>query len=175
MRLSPTLLVSSALLGALLAHGCATVSSSVLVPQSFTMERTLGGTVRIEAEGTSKRAYVMRPLVRSSALEEALTSAIQEAELFDEVVGGSADRVLQVTVERVDEPEIGLDQTCTVALRWALRTGDGQQTLWEELITTERTVNSFEELDSETRGQRAIEGALRLNLRKGLERLSRAG
>lgn len=175
MRLSPTLLVSSALMGILLAHGCATVSSSMIVPESFAIERTLGGSVRVEAVGSPKRAYLMRPLVKSEALQSAVRDAIVSADLFDDVVGHGGDRLVRVEMERIDEPDIGLDQTCTVAMRWCLLSGDGTRTLWEEVITTDCTVNTFEEVDSETRGQKAIEGALRLNVQRGVERLSRAG
>ena len=173
MRIS--LLLPSALFGALLAAGCATVSTSALVPEVLAVEQSVGGSVSIRASGSSKRAYVMRPLVSSEAIEEALTMAVQESGLFDEIVPVGADRTLLVTVERIDEPDIGLDQTCTVTIRWRLTTGDGSQTLWEKRITTERTLDFLDEIDSEARGQLAIEGALRLNLREGLEQLSRRG
>lgn len=173
MRLSPLHL--SALAVALVAAGCATVSTSALVPQTLTLERTVGGTVSIQASGSGKRAYVMRPLVSAEAIHDALTAAVEDAALFDEIVPGDADRNLLVTVERIDEPEIGLDQTCTVTLRWRLTTGDGSRTIWDERITTERTLDFLDEIDSEARGRLAIEGALRSNLREGLERLSRDG
>ena len=117
----------------------------------------------------------MRPLVSAEAIHDALTAAVEDAALFDEIVPGDADRNLLVAVERIDEPEIGLDQTCTVTLRWRLTTGDGSRTIWEERITTERTLDFLDEIDSEARGRLAIEGALRSNLREGLERLSRDG
>lgn len=173
MRLSPLHL--SALAVALVTGGCATVSTSALVPQTLTLERIVGGTVSIQAAGSPKRAYLMRPLVSSEAIQDALTAAVEEAGLFDGIVPGGADRNLVVTIERIDEPEIGLDQTCTVTLRWRLTSGDGSRTIWEDRITTERTLDFLDEIDSEARGQLAIEGALRSNLREGLERLSREG
>lgn len=167
MRLQ--LLLMSALLGA----GCTTVASPLLVPQALAVEGDIGGSVSITAAGSAKRAYIMRPLVPAEAIEEALTAAVQAAGLFDEVVPAGGDRQLKVTIERLDEPEIGIDQTCTVTLAWRLSTGDRARTLWEQRITTTRTVNSLDELDSEARGQLAIEGAIRRNLRQGIERLSR--
>lgn len=176
MRFTPSLLVSAALMGVLLAHGCSTVSSSVMVPETIRIEKALGGTVRIEAAGSSKRAFVGKPLVTGDALSTAVRDAIMAAGLFDETVeGGASDRILTVTVERLAEPEIGLDQTCEVAMRWRLLTGDRSRTLWEELITTKETINTFQERNTERRGERAIEGALRSNVRRGLERMSHAG
>lgn len=173
MRFS--LLLPPALLVALLAAGCATVATSALVPEALTVDRSVGGSVSIQASGSPKRAYLMRPLVSSEAIEDALSTAVEESELFDEIVPDGADRRLIVTVERIEEPQVGLDQTCTVTLRWQLTTGDESQTLWETRITTERTLDFLDETDSEARGQLAIEGALRGNLREGLERLSREG
>ena len=157
----------------LLTPSCATVASPLLVPEGLTVERIIGGSVSINATGSAKRAVIMRPLVPSEAIEEALARALQEAGLFDQIVSADGDRHLTVSVERLDEPEIGIDQSCTVTLLWRLCTGDGTRTLWEQRITTERTVDSLDELDSEARGQLAVEGALRRNLRSGIERLSR--
>ncbi|MEE2940513.1 MAG: hypothetical protein VX460_09030 [Planctomycetota bacterium] len=173
MRLS--LPVPPILLFALLTAGCATVSTSALVPEALAFERAVGGSVTIRASGSPKRGYVVRPLVSSEAIRDALTTAVLESELFDEIVPAGADRSLLVTVERIEEPEIGLDQTCTVTVHWQLTTGDGARTLWEKRITTTRTIDFLDEIDSEARGQVAIEGALRSNLREGLEQLSRKG
>lgn len=173
MRLSPHL--TPAFLTALLAAGCATVSTSALVPNALSVERSVGGSVSIRASGSPKRAYLMPPLVSSEAIEDALVTAVEESELFDEIVSDSADRQLIVKVESIAEPEVGLDQTCTVTLEWRLTTGDESRTLWETRITTERTLDFLDEIDSEARAQLAIEGALRRNLREGLERLSREG
>ena len=176
MRFTPSLLVSAALAGILLAHGCSTVSSSLMVPDNVRIERALGGVVRIDAQGTSKRGFVGRPLVTSEALTAAVRESVLTAGLFDEVTEfGASDRVLSVTVERLSEPDVGLDQTCSVAMRWRLLTGDRSRTIWEELITTEETINSFDELDSESRSGLAIEAALRSNVQRGLERMSHAG
>lgn len=164
-----------ALLGALLTAGCTTVSSHVLVPEALNVERSVGGSVSISTSGSPKRAYVMRPVVTAEAIQDALTAAIEETGIFDRIVSAGADRHLSVSVERIDEPEIGLDQTCTVTLRWRLATGDGSRTLWESRITTKRTLDFLDEFDPEARGQLAIEGALRLNLREGLEQLSQEG
>lgn len=176
MRFTPSLLVSAAITGVLLAHGCATVSSSLMVPDKVRIDRALGGVVRIDARGTSKRAFVGRPLVTDDALQAAVRTAVLESGVFDEVAEyGNSDRILSVTIERLEEPEVGLDQTSMVAVRWKLLTGDRSRTIWEELITTEETINSFDELDSESRSGMAIEAALRANVQRGLERMSHAG
>lgn len=176
MRFSASLLVSAALTGVLLAHGCSTVSASLMVPEDVRIERVLGGSVRIDASGTGKRGFVGRPLVKSQALAHAVEEAVMSAGLFDEVADfGVVDRVLAVTIERLDEPEVGLDQTSAVAMRWRLMTGDRSRTIWEELIRTEETIDSFDELDSENRSSMAIQAALKANIKRGIERMSRAG
>ncbi len=176
MSFSPSLLVSAAIAGVLLAHGCATVSSSVMVPGNIQEATSQGGSVRIEAEGSSRQALIGRRRVETEALEQAVRESILAAGLFDEVVNyGASDRILAVSVDRIEEPEIGLDMTCEVALRWRLLSGDKSRTLWEEVITTEETITTFNETDSSKRAMRAVEAALRSNLRRGIVRLSNAG
>ncbi|QDV07454.1 hypothetical protein Poly30_29790 [Planctomycetes bacterium Poly30] len=176
MSFSPSLLVSAALAGVLLAHGCATVSSSVMIPESIEAGLSKGGSVRIDAEGSSRQAFVGRRLVATDALESAVRESVLSAGLYDEVVHkGKADRVLSVTVDRLEEPEIGLDMTCEVALRWRLMSGDRASTYWEEVITTKETINTYQETDSSKRAMKAVEAALRSNLHRGIVRLSNAG
>lgn len=177
MSFSPSLLVSAALAGVLLAHGCATVSSTVMVPERIeSVAASHGGTVRIDASGSARQALIGRRLVEPTALEAAVRESVLTAGLYDEVLDiGHADRVLAVTVEDIKEPAIGLDVTCEVSLRWRLLSGDETRTLWEEVITTKETVNSFDESDSSKRGMMSIEAAMRSNLRRGIARLSDAG
>ncbi len=177
MSFSPSLLVSAALAGVLLAHGCATVSSSVMVPEKLeSVAISQGGSVRIEAAGSQRQALIGRRLVEPTALEAALRESVLTSGIYDEVVGvGHADRVLAVTVERINEPALGLDMTCEVSLRWRLMSDDESQTFWEEVITTKETINSFHENDSSKRGMMSVEAALRSNLRRGIVRLSNAG
>ncbi|MFT6831517.1 MAG: hypothetical protein ACJAZN_001681 [Planctomycetota bacterium] len=177
MSFSPSLLVSAALAGVLLAHGCATVSSSTMIPANIKAAATArGGSVRIDAMGSSRQALIGRRLVETEALEAAVRESVLAAGLFDEVVSyGAADRVLAVTVDQLTEPEIGLDMTCEVSLRWRLMSPDRSRTFWEEVITTEETINTYQETDSSKRAMRAVEAALRANLQRGIVRLSNAG
>ncbi|MEM8713220.1 MAG: hypothetical protein AAGG01_19930, partial [Planctomycetota bacterium] len=149
----------------------------VMVPASTVRaEAPQAGTVRIDASGSTRQGFIGRRLVESEALEAAVRESVLSAGLFDEVVNsGSADRILSVTVDRIDEPEIGLDMTCEVALRWRLMSGDGVRTFWEEVITTKETITTYNEMDSSKRGMRSIEAALRSNLKRGIVRLSNAG
>lgn len=176
MSFSPSLLVSAALAGVLLAHGCATVSSSVMIPDSIKAGVARGGSVRIDASGSPRQAFIGRRLVETQALEAAVRESVLSAGLYDEVVhSGKADRVLMVAIDRIDEPEIGLDMTCEVAMRWRLMSNDRSRTFWEEVITTKETINTYQETDSSKRAMKAVEAALRSNLQRGIVRLSNAG
>lgn len=175
MRLTPTLLLSAALLGVLLAHGCSTVSSSVMVPEAVSVERTVGGSVRIDAEGTDRQGIIGKRLIDPEQLTAALRESVLVAGVFDEVVtAGSADHVLSVHVERLDEPELGLDMSCQVAMRWQLQDSGGTRIRWEELVTTKETITTFDKFDVEDRAGAAVAGALRANVRRGIERMSSA-
>jgi len=175
MRLSTSFLAAAVAAGALLAHGCATVSSASMTPENVSVTRTIGGAARFEAQGTPAKGWVGRSLVQSDALRDAVRSAALSAGLFESVVEeGPADHLVSVTVVDLVEPEVGLDHTCEVSMRWRLASGDGNRTVWEEVVKTEKTVNTYEEVDSTKRHDQAIEGAIRANVRKGLARLAEA-
>lgn len=172
MRSILHLLLASALL-ALVSVACATVQSSVMVPERIEVVRTLGGSVTVEAEGSQRQALFGKRLIEPDALQSAVRESILRTKLFDEVVdAGEADHVLIVSFDRMDEPEVGLDARCVLAMRWRLQSGDRSRTLWEEVVTTTQKVNSYEEPSSEARGQAVIAKAIRANIRSGLERLS---
>ena len=177
MSFSPSLLVSAALAGVLLAHGCATVSSTVMVPTELEpVSISQGGSIRIDTKGSDRQALLGRRLVEPTALEAAIRESVLTAAIYDEVVEvGHADRILAVTVERITEPAVALDATCEVSLRWRLMSDDESRTFWEEVITTKSTINSFDESDPAKRAMLSIESAIRSNLHRGIVRLSNAG
>ncbi|MEM1448959.1 MAG: hypothetical protein AAF957_28330 [Planctomycetota bacterium] len=170
-RLLRTGLVSGLLLA--FASGCYSVSSSVMVPDDVEIEQTFGGSVRIDTIGSDRQAMIGSRLIPAEELEEAVREVVLRHELFDEVVEeGAADNVLVVEFESIEEPEVGLDADCTLRMRWRLMSGDGSRTLWEEVVTSDETVNSYQERSSEQRSKSVIEKAVRSNLRDGVERLS---
>ena len=171
----PDRLLCTGLLSGLLAlaSGCYSVSSSMMVPDDIEIEQTFGGSVRIETIGSDRQAMLGSRLIPAEELEEAVREIVLRHELFDEVVGeGDADNVLVVEFEMIEEPEVGLDADCKLSMRWRLLSGDGSRTLWEEVVTTDETVNSYQERSSEQRSKSVIEKAVRSNLREGVERLS---
>lgn len=175
MRLSTSLLAAAVAAGALLAHGCATVSSASITPDAVNLSKTVGGAARFEAHGTPAKGWVGRSLVKSDALRDAVRTAALSAGLFESVVDeGPADHLVTVTVVDLVEPEVSLDHTCEVSMRWRLSSGDGSRTVWEEVVRTKKTVNTYEEVDSHKRHDQAIEGAIRANVSEGLTRLANA-
>ncbi len=175
MRLNATFLCLALATGALVSAGCTTLSSSVMVPGKVELERTLGGSVRIETVGSAPQMMIGRRLIPPGELQEALRELILRSQLFDSVVDeGDSDHVLLVEFEDMEEPEVGLDADCKLAMRWRLMSGDGQQTLWERVITTKETVNSYQEKDAEKRSMAVLEKTVQANLKKGVERLSKA-
>jgi len=175
MRLNATFLCLALAAGSLVSAGCTTLSSSVMVPGKVEVEKTIGGSVRIETIGSPPQMMIGSRLIPPGELEEALRELILRSHLFDTVVAeGESDRVLRVEFESIQEPEVGLDAECTLALRWRLMSGDGQQTLWERVITTDETVNSYQESESARRSMAVLEKTVQANLKKGVERLSRA-
>lgn len=154
---------------------CHSVSSAEIVPRDVEIERALGGSVRILATGSGKQALIGPSVIDAGGLADAVSEAVLACGLFDEVaLEGQADRVLEVEVVELVEPEVGFDSHCSTTLRWSLRSGDGSRVLHTATITTEATMNSYEEMDSTVRPQLVMEKALRENITRGLRSLSSA-
>lgn len=173
MRLSRLLVASGIAASASLLAACTSVSSSVMVPANLEVEESVGGSVAIETMGTERQAWVGKRLIDPIEMQSALREAVLRSKVFDEVVeAGGGDQQLVVSVERFEEPEVGLDSHCTLAMRWRLLSGDGTRTVWEEVVSTSETVNTYEGISSEDRGEAVIAKAIRSNIREGIERLS---
>ena len=151
--------------------GCHTVSSSLIVPEPVEVSRTIGGSVRIDAEGSDKQGMFGPSIIDAEGLRSALTETVLACGLFDEVADAGRHR-LRVEVVELVEPEVGFDTHCEVTVRWTLQDGEGARTLWMETITTSATMNSYEEMDSSLRPQLVMEKALRDNLSRGVQALA---
>ena len=169
------LLQAPLLLLAVAAAGCHTVSSALIVPENVAVSRAVGGSVQIAASGSQKQGHFGPPIVAADDLEAALTEVILSCGLYDEVLSGAGARhLLEVEVVELVEPEVGFDTSTEVTLRWTLKSGDGDRTLWVETITTSASLNSYEEMDSSLRPQLVMEKAMRDNLAEGIRALSAA-
>ena len=153
--------------------GCHSVSASLMVPKEVSITRTIGGSARVIASGSSRQALLGPSVIGEESLQAAITEALLACGMFDEVTESPpSQHLLVVTVEEFVEPELGFDSTCEVTMRWTLKGRDGASTYWTRSIKTGATITSYEEMDSTVRPQLVIEKAVRNNLTEGIKALS---
>lgn len=177
MHVSMKHVLQAALLTCLAAPfaGCHSVSSALMVPEKVTIEQTIGGSARVAASGSEKQGLFGPSIVDDEGLEAAVTEALLGCGLFDEIsTAGTSQHLVEVSVEKFVEPEVGFDTSCEVTLRWSLKSGDGSAIRWAKSITTSASMNSYEEMDSSLRPQLVMEKAMRENLAAGIRALSTA-
>jgi hypothetical protein len=105
--------------------------------------------------------------ISDAAFEEALRDSLLESGVFSGVVAlGDADYRLDVVLG----DGRGLEGRELTVL-WSLSRVATRETVWQELVTSEGRSHHFVGV---VRGRRSLELAARENIRRGIERLSRA-
>jgi hypothetical protein len=169
--LRPTLvLLALALTG--LASSCNTLSSQNMVPREVEVQNLHKASVRVRAHG-SERSLTGHRTIKGAVLQEAVVKALQETRIFSEVLeSNDAEYELIVTVLELIEPEIELDMQASLKCEWTLIPPAGDMPPWKDTISTRFVATTFDANFLKERGELALEGVVRANVRQGLERLS---
>jgi len=117
------------------------------------------------------------PLSRSRISDEsfkgALEAAVLQSKVFSDVISlDGADYRLDVVITNVSHPAAGFNMTVTLTTHWTL-TARGQKTpVWQSFVSSKYTAKFFDHLVGVTRLRMANEGAARVNIKEGIQRLS---
>lgn len=151
---------------------CTTTSSLELIPRPVQVEHQNLASVLVSATGTGRSFGLGPRKVGSTDLEQAVRTAVLEAGLFQEVaLTGSADWLMEVSVERLTTSEPGLTMTTEAILRWRLTDTTSNRVRWETTIKSDGRAEPEDSADFGERGQLSIERAVAENLSKGVGRI----
>ncbi|MCP3917763.1 MAG: hypothetical protein GY711_19640 [bacterium] len=154
----------------LCASGCSNLGTLEMVPADIAVSRTHAGSVRIEAEGTGRSMGIGPRLVSSDELERALREGLVEAGIFQTVTdsASSADYVLGVGIDSVEEPEMAIEMEAQVTMHWRLRREGDSSTLFERTLVSRHVADEMDADFVKERKNLALSGAIRKNLEQGL-------
>jgi hypothetical protein len=99
---------------------------------------------------------------------------VTKSRVFSAVVPrNSAEYDLTVVLKELNQPMFGISLTVTATCDWTLTRKDGR-TVWHQTIVTPYEAKFKEAFAAYVRLQRANEGAIRENIRKGIAELPAA-
>ncbi|MBI1313563.1 hypothetical protein GC176_19910 [bacterium] len=154
--------------------GCATQAQyTAMVPSNVQLVNHHADTVATSVSGGEKTNPLWTSEISSEGYRQALDQTLRESELFSGVSqGAGSDYQLTVRLNKAKQPMVGLGMTVRLSADWLLtRAADGQ-TVWQETVDSEYTAKFTEHVIGYERLRKANEGAVRENIRIGLERLS---
>jgi len=144
-----------------------------MVPSNLQLVNHHANTVATTVSGGEKTNPLWTSEISSEGFKQALDQSLRESGLFSGISQGSgSDYQLTVQLSKAEQPLVGLGMTVRLSVDWQLsRTTDGQA-VWQETIYSEYTAQFTESVIGYERLRKANEGAVRENIRKGMERLS---
>ncbi len=154
--------------------GCATQAQhTAMVVSNVHLVNHHANTVATTVSGGEKTNPLWTSEISSEGYKQALDQSLRESDLFSGISQGSgSDYELTVQLSKAKQPMVGLGMTVRLSADWKLsRTSDGQP-VWQETIDSEYTAKFTESVIGYERLRKANEGAVRENIRKGMERLS---
>ena len=163
------MLFASVLLGAM--TGCANVASVNMVPQSFDAPNHFDKTIQVVVD-TAKANDHFKHMVEDAEFKSAIEQSLLKAKLFKEVrASADSDYQLRVTVTSVGN-FWGLDAKVAVNTTWEVIDLQRQAPVWKDIVHSEFTATISDALGGAKRVKLAYEGALKDNIRKGINQLS---
>lgn len=149
-------------------------SSSNMVPEAVAVGNHLPGSVSVQVAGGCNPCESLTAKVSNEAFTEALTNAIKKSGVFAQVLGvNAADYALTIQIFHFETPAIGFSMTSTIEAGWTLMNTAKKTVVWQESITTPFTASVSDAVIGAERVRLTWEGAVRENIKAGLEKISR--
>ena len=163
-----SMLCAPALLAGLV--GCANVASTNMIPNSFDSIKTLDKTIQVAVD-TSKANDHFRNWVEDVEFKSAIEQSLVKSKLFNGVTAAAKDYQLRVTITSVGN-FWGLDAKVAINTIWEVIDLHRREPIWKDIVQSEFTATLGDSLGGSKRVKLAYEGALKENIRKGINQLS---
>ena len=157
-----------------LLTGCATQAQyAAMAPSNVQLVNHHDNTVATSVAGGEKTNPLWTSEVSSEGYKQALDKTLRESGLFSNVIqGADSEYRLSVRLSKAKQPMVGLGMTVQLSADWRLTRASDGEIVWQETIDSEYTAKFTEHLIGFERLRKANEGAVRENIRVGLEHMS---
>ena len=146
---------------------------TAMVPSNVQLVNHHANSVATAVLGGENTNSLLTSEISSKGYKQALDQSLRKSGLFSGMRQWSdSDYQLTVRLAKAKQPLVGLGMTVRLSADWQMsRAADGQP-VWQETINSEYTGRFTESVIGYERLRKANEGAVRENIRKGMERLS---
>lgn len=130
--------------------------------------------VGIRTQGGSETGAMSGSMVSDADFAKAIEESIINGRVFNNVVQGKdADYELGVTILNFNKPVFGASFTITLETAWSLTNTKTHDIALRKNITANHTATFGDSMVAVSRYRLALEGAVRENIKQGLEEISR--
>jgi hypothetical protein len=143
-----------------------------MVPANASVRRTFNRSVGVSVTGGRDTNPMWTSQVSSEDFRQALEVSLQRYGVFSRVIrNAGADYQLSVTLVRLKQPFAGLDMTVAAEVTWRLTTNSGR-VVWQQTTNQSYKATVGDAFVGVNRLRLANEGAIRENIKVGIERIS---
>ncbi|WP_419657836.1 uncharacterized protein Dvar_69160 [Desulfosarcina variabilis str. Montpellier] len=144
-----------------------------ITPDAVNIPQGHHGRVVFKVDGGWEEAILGLQAMPNSAVMEALSKAVKESKLFDEITSAdNADYCLQAFIYDVDQPLMGATANVAVEMVWWLTDIKTKAVIWQESIETTNTVGRGVAMGLRTKCNWAAEAATKENIKIALEKIA---
>lgn len=156
-----------------LASCAAPADSRAMVPNNLATGKRFSKSVSIVVTGGQKTNPMWSSQVANEDFATALQTTIEKNGLFSRVIrSGNADYKLDVRLIQLHQPSFGLNFTVKGDIEWRLRHVSSDRLVWDGRTDRSYTVTVGEAPVGIKRLRLANEGAIRENIKAGLEHIA---
>jgi len=155
--------------------GCAQPikSTAMMTVKEAQIEKHHPYSVKVSAEGGRSADSAGLLPVSNDTFAEALANSIVETKLFSEVKkGDGADYLLNINIFSLEQQPFGLDLTSRMEVGWTLVNAATGKQVMRKTINSSYTATVGDALVAITRLRLSTEGAVRKNIKEGIEEIS---
>lgn len=151
----------------MLNSGCgSTIKSINMIPGSMESTNQFENSVTVKGGGKSVKTV--------ETFKEAVEESLKKYAVFSDVIHkGDANYLLKIEIKELLLPFAGFDMEAHLATHWSLTDIKTQKMIWRDLISSDYIARLGEAFTGWKRMRIATEGAMRKNIRRGLEELFR--
>jgi hypothetical protein len=154
--------------------GCVSPADpQAMVPTNVTLGKKFNKSVSIAVTGGQTTNPLWSSQVANEDFATALQSTIERHGLFSRVLRtAGGDYQLDVRLVQLRQPMAGFNMTVQAEVEWRLRQVSSGKMVWEEKTNRSYTATVGDAFAGVTRLKLANEGAIRENIKTGLERIA---
>ncbi|MGL4401851.1 MAG: hypothetical protein ACRCXD_18470 [Luteolibacter sp.] len=156
-------------------HSCASPSNpSAMVPTHLSTGKKFNKSVAVAVTGGQATNPLWTSQVSNEDFAEALKQAIEKNGPFSQVIrSGSGTYQLDVRLIQLRQPMVGINMTVQAEIEWRLKQSSTGKVIWQRVTNKSHTATMGDSVAGVTRLKMANEGAIRENIKEGLEQIAR--